>query len=212
MIQQGSLKPPTLIFVESITRAKELFHELVYDGIHVDVIHAERTQAQRDLIISNFRTGKIWVLIATDLMSRGVDFKGIQLVINYDFPQSPASYIHRIGRTGRAGRPGTAITFFTKSDGVYLKSVVNVMKEAGCEVADWMMKLKPPTRAQKRDLKKSKVEKKSAGGVMGTLKSAGGVMGTLKREKISTVSTFDLEKVKKRKEMIVASKKRKLLK
>lgn len=129
MVQEGSLKPPTLIFVESITRAKELFHELVYDGINVDVIHAERTQAQRDLIISNFRTAKTWVLIATDLMARGLDFKGIQVVVNYDFPQTPASYIHRIGRTGRAGRPGTAVTFFTKSDGVYLKSVVHMSCE-----------------------------------------------------------------------------------
>lgn len=189
MVQEGTLKPPTLIFVESITRAKELFHELVYDGINVDVIHAERTQAQRDLIISNFRTGKTWVLIATDLMARGLDFKGVNLVINYDFPQSPASYIHRIGRTGRAGRAGTALTFFTKSDGVYLKSVVNVMREAGCRVDDWMMKLQAPTRSQKRDLKRMR----------------GG-----QREKISTVSTYDEENKKKRDEMIVASKKRKL--
>ena len=195
MVQEGTLKPPTLIFVESITRAKELFHELVYDGINVDVMHAERTQAQRDLIISNFRTGKTWVLIATDLMARGLDFKGVNLVINYDFPQSPASYIHRIGRTGRAGRAGTALTFFTKSDGVYLKSIVNVMREAGCHVDDWMLKLQAPTRSQKRDLKRMR----------------GGSGGGGQREKISTVSTYDEENKKKRDEMIVASKKRKLL-
>lgn len=121
MVQSGGLTPPCLIFVQSIERAKDLFHELIYDGINVDVIHSDRTQAQRDLIIENFRVGKIWVLIATEIIARGLDFKGVRLVINYDFPQSTASYIHRIGRTGRAGRQGEAITFFTKEDGPYLK-------------------------------------------------------------------------------------------
>lgn len=63
-----------------------------------------------------FREGKIWVLICTELMGRGIDFKGVRLVINYDFPSSAISYIHRIGRTGRAGRPGKAVTFFTNDD------------------------------------------------------------------------------------------------
>ena len=65
----------------------ELFHELVYDSINVDVIHAERTPAQRDATVDKFRAGKVWVLIATELMARGMDFKGVSLVINYDFPQ-----------------------------------------------------------------------------------------------------------------------------
>lgn len=63
-----------------------------------------------------FREGKIWVLICTELMGRGIDFKGVNLVVNYDFPSSAISYIHRIGRTGRAGRPGKAVTFFTNDD------------------------------------------------------------------------------------------------
>ncbi|CEG77307.1 hypothetical protein RMATCC62417_12087 [Rhizopus microsporus] len=139
LIQRG-LKPPVLIFVQSIDRAKELFHELVFDGINVEVIHSDRTKAQRDNIINQFRIGKIWVLIATDLMARGLDFKGVNLVINYDFPQSVASYIHRIGRTGRAGRAGEAVTYYTQEDFPYLKKVVNVMKESGCDVPDWMLK------------------------------------------------------------------------
>ena len=117
---------------KSIDRAKELFHELVYDGINVDVIHSERTQHQRDSIIENFRLGKIWVLIATELMARGIDFKGVNMVINYDFPQSVASYIHRIGRTGRAGRRGEAITYFTKEDGVYLKRYFYLIQYSQC--------------------------------------------------------------------------------
>lgn len=123
LVQTG-LVPPCLIFVQSIERAKELFHELVYDGINVDVIHGERTKSQRELIVNNFRTGKIWVLISTELMARGIDFKGVNMVINYDFPTSVASYIHRIGRTGRAGRKGEAITYFTKQDTPYLKMYI----------------------------------------------------------------------------------------
>ena len=78
-------------------------------------------QKKRDKIVENFRLGKIWFLISTELMSRGIDFKGVNLVINYDFPQSVVSYIHRIGRAGRAGRPGEAVTYFTIHDTQYLK-------------------------------------------------------------------------------------------
>ncbi|KAJ1673017.1 RNA-dependent ATPase rok1, partial [Spiromyces aspiralis] len=160
MIHAG-IKPPCLIFVQSIERAKELFHELVYDGMNVDVIHAERTQAQRDRIIENFKAGKLWFLIATELMARGIDFKGVNLVINYDFPQSLQSYIHRIGRTGRAGRPGKAVTFFTKEDAPFLKIIVNVMRESGCEVPEWMLNLRKPSKSMKKNLRKKPIERKT---------------------------------------------------
>ena len=97
LIRQGRFNPPVLIFVQSKERAQQLFHELVFDGINVDVIHADRTQAQRNAAVEKFRSGDIWVLITTDLMSRGMDIKGVNLVINYDFPQSVISYVHRIG-------------------------------------------------------------------------------------------------------------------
>ncbi|KAG0253002.1 RNA-dependent ATPase rok1 [Mortierella polycephala] len=184
---QGGLKPPVLIFVQSIERAKELFHELIYDGIHVDVIHSERTKAQRDKIVESFRQGKVWVLIATELMARGVDFKGVNLVINYDFPQTVQSYIHRIGRTGRAGRTGEAVTYFTNEDQTYLKSIVNVMRESGCEVADWMLAMKKPSKIEKRYLRKK----------------------PLARSTINTMSSYDKKKIAHKRDMIANSKKRK---
>jgi ATP-dependent RNA helicase DDX52/ROK1 len=152
LVQKG-IKPPVLIFVQSIERAKELFHELIFDGINVEVIHSDRTKAQRDNIIDQFRLGKIWVLIATELMARGLDFKGVNLVINYDFPQSVASYIHRIGRTGRAGRQGEAVTYYTQEDLQYMKGVVNVMKESGCDVPDWMLNIKNMNHNQKQKMR-----------------------------------------------------------
>lgn len=90
------------------------------------------------------------MLIATELVARGMDFKGVSLVINYDFPQSTTSYIHRIGRTGRAGRAGKAVTFFTEADAEYLRAIANVMKASGCDVADWMLKIKPLAKDVRR--------------------------------------------------------------
>lgn len=145
IIQEG-LKPPVLLFLQSVERAKELYRELIYDGINVEVIHAERTQLQREEIIRRFRVGEIWVLICTDLMARGIDFKGVQMVINYDLPQSAVSYIHRIGRTGRAGKKGTAITLFTEADMQRIRPIANVVKLSGCPVPDWMLTIKQVCR------------------------------------------------------------------
>lgn len=100
LISQGQFTPPVLIFVQSILRAKELATALLFDGINADSIHADRTPEERDTVVREFAEGKIWCLIATDVMARGVDFKGVELVINYDFPQSGGSYVHRIGEIG----------------------------------------------------------------------------------------------------------------
>ncbi|KAK5858494.1 hypothetical protein PBY51_002629 [Eleginops maclovinus] len=151
IIKKGFL-PPMLVFVQSIDRARELFHELVYEGINVDVIHADRTQQQRDNVVNSFRSGKIWVLICTALLARGIDFKGVNLVLNYDFPTSSVEYIHRIGRTGRAGHQGKAITFFTENDKPLLRSIANVIKQAGCPVPDYMIGIKKIHSKVKRRL------------------------------------------------------------
>ncbi|XP_037294510.1 probable ATP-dependent RNA helicase DDX52 [Manduca sexta] len=154
LVQKG-LKPPVLVFVQSKDRAKQLFKELIYDGINVDVIHADRTQTQRDNVVRSFRVGRIWVLICTELMGRGIDFRGVNLVLNYDFPQSAISYIHRVGRAGRAGQRGKAITFFTQDDVVNLRSIAAVMKQSGCEVPDYMLKLKQNPNKRKQLMKKA---------------------------------------------------------
>uniref|UniRef100_A0A452DT13 Probable ATP-dependent RNA helicase DDX52 n=1 Tax=Capra hircus TaxID=9925 RepID=A0A452DT13_CAPHI len=137
LVKKG-FNPPVLVFVQSIERAKELFHELIYEGINVDVIHADRTQQQRDNTVHSFRAGKIWVLICTALLARGIDFKGVNLVINYDFPTSSScappphsSHVHffQYCRTGRAGHKGKAVTFFTEDDKPLLRSQPNVSHE-----------------------------------------------------------------------------------
>lgn len=84
-IKEG-FEPPMLIFVQSKHRAKQLYKELKFDGLNVDMIHADKKKEERDDIIKRFRVGKIWILICTDLMSRGIDFKTVNQVINFDFP------------------------------------------------------------------------------------------------------------------------------
>ncbi|XP_008470271.2 probable ATP-dependent RNA helicase DDX52, partial [Diaphorina citri] len=78
-------------------------------------------QFLRDNVVRSFRTGRIWILITTELLGRGIDFRTVRLVVNYDFPSSAISYIHRIGRAGRGGREGKAVTFFTKQDAPLLR-------------------------------------------------------------------------------------------
>ena len=147
-LANSGITPPVLIFLQSKERAQALFRELSYDGMRVDVIHAGRSHSERELSVQKFRRGDTWVLICTDLVARGVDFKAVNLVINYDLPTDGVSYVHRIGRTGRAGREGRAITFFTEADFDNLRTIANVMRLSGCEVPEWMltMKKKRPNR------------------------------------------------------------------
>ncbi|TNY18742.1 ATP-dependent RNA helicase ROK1 [Rhodotorula diobovata] len=168
LIHSGQFTPPVLIFVQSITRAKELANELVLDGINADAIHADRSARERDDVVARFARGDVWCLICTDVMSRGVDFKGVKLVVNYDFPQSAMSYIHRIGRTGRAGKPGRAITFFTKADAGHLKTIVNVMRASGCAVSDWLLALPAPSQDAKKALRLRPIGRKDISRTQGS--------------------------------------------
>ena len=74
------------------------------------------SKKEREEQINNFRSGNTWILICSDLLARGIDFKNVKTVVNYDCPYKPVSYIHRIGRTGRAGKKGKAITFVIDDD------------------------------------------------------------------------------------------------
>lgn len=154
LLREG-LKPPALVFVDSKDRAQQLYSELIYDAINVDVIHADRTQQERDTVVKSFREGKVWVLICTELIGRGIDFLGVNLVVNYDFPSSAISYIHRIGRTGRAGRKGKAITYFTQEDKPKLRSIANIMQNSGCQVPEFMLTIKKQSKKVRRKLEKT---------------------------------------------------------
>eukprot|EP00178_Gracilaria_changii_P016071 TRINITY_DN4537_c0_g1_i1.p2 TRINITY_DN4537_c0_g1~~TRINITY_DN4537_c0_g1_i1.p2 ORF type:complete len:521 (+),score=108.41 TRINITY_DN4537_c0_g1_i1:466-2028(+) len=164
LIRDG-IKPPVLVFVQTKERAADLFRELVFDGVHVDAIHADRTAAARASAVARFRTGKIWVLIATDVLARGLDFLAVQTVINYDMPSSSAAYVHRIGRTGRNGKSGNAVTLFTEEDKKLVAGVVRVARASGADLPEWLVKLGARVRRDEvRRLEKRPPKRKQVGG------------------------------------------------
>jgi ATP-dependent RNA helicase DeaD len=105
-----------LVFVKTKHGADKIVKRLKDDGHKADAIHGNLRQSKRDRVITGFRNGNTRILIATDVAARGLDIPLIQHVINYDLPQVPEDYVHRIGRTGRAGKEGSALTFLTPSD------------------------------------------------------------------------------------------------
>ena len=106
----------TIIFVNSKRKADFLREQLENEHFIVSIIHANMTQTQRDKTMKSFRTGSSRILIATDVISRGIDIQQVQVVINFDIPRNVETYIHRIGRSGRYGRKGIAINFVTEQE------------------------------------------------------------------------------------------------
>ena len=109
-------KGQTLIFTRTKRGTQRLAKELERDGFSAAQIHGDRTQSQRNAAVSGFQEGRYQVLVATDVASRGLHCDDVAHVINYDMPDTPDAYIHRIGRTGRAERTGDAFTFSTPED------------------------------------------------------------------------------------------------
>lgn len=120
----------TLVFVETKRRADELQRRMKRDGWPVMAIHGDKSQPERDWVLSEFRTGRIPIMIATDVASRGLDVDDIKFVINFDYPATSEDYVHRIGRTARSNNTGTAYTFFTPANMKQAVDLMSVLKEA----------------------------------------------------------------------------------
>ncbi|KAI8533669.1 hypothetical protein RHMOL_Rhmol10G0027300 [Rhododendron molle] len=97
-------------------------------------IHGDKSQADRDMVLSQFRSGRCPVLVATDVAARGLDVKDIRVVVNYDFPTGVEDYVHRIGRTGRAGATGEAYTFFGDQDAKHASDLIKILEGANQKV------------------------------------------------------------------------------
>ncbi|PNY24530.1 ATP-dependent RNA helicase ROK1 [Tolypocladium capitatum] len=175
------LRPPFLVFTQTIDRATALHEELKYDipleaggSSRIAALHSGLPGPARAAIMRKFRAGEIWVLVTTDVLARGVDFAGVNGVVNYDVPGSSAAYVHRAGRTGRAGREGgVAVTFYTKDDIPFVKTVANVIaaseRQAGKTGADagvqkWLLDALPKVgKADRKKLKERGVESRRSG-------------------------------------------------
>ena len=119
----------TMVFSRTKHGANKLAKYIAQTGIQAEAIHGNRSQAQRDRTLDKFRAGKLPVLVATDVAARGVDVKAVTLVVNFDIPQEPEAYVHRIGRTGRAEATGRAVTFCAEDDCALLTDVEKLIKQ-----------------------------------------------------------------------------------
>jgi len=126
IIKHNDLKQ-VLVFTSSVYQADNVADKLRKHGIDASAIHSKKSQGARTEALSNFKSGQIRVLVATDLLARGIDIEFLPHVINYELPRSPKDYIHRIGRTGRAESPGEAISFVTPEDQHHFKIIQKKM-------------------------------------------------------------------------------------
>ncbi len=131
----------TIIFCRTKRRVDELSKGLEARGYNAAGIHGDLTQQRRMTIMNRFKAGKLDILVATDVAARGLDISGVTHVYNYDIPQDPESYVHRIGRTGRAGHHGVSVTFVTPNEMDYLRVIEHLTKKR-------MSPLKPPTEQE----------------------------------------------------------------
>lgn len=113
---EEDLSKSWLVFSRTKHNANRLAESLIESGIKADSIHGDKSQKAREKALNGFKEGKINVLVATDIASRGIDIEKLDYVVNYDLPEMAETYIHRIGRTGRAGLKGSAITFCDPSE------------------------------------------------------------------------------------------------
>ena len=127
-----------LIFGRTKRRVDELTRGLKARGYRAEGIHGDLTQQKRMSVLRQFKSGQLDFLVATDIAARGLDISGVTHVYNYDIPQDPDSYVHRIGRTGRAGHKGVSVTFVTPNEIEYLHTIEDLTKKR-------MLPMKPPT-------------------------------------------------------------------
>jgi len=117
-----------IIFCNTKRRAEELAGKVKARGYRAEELHGDMKQSQRDRVMGGFRSGRIDLLIATDVAARGIDVEDVDMVINFDVPQDVEYYVHRIGRTGRAGRSGRAVTFVAPRDFTKLREIQHYAK------------------------------------------------------------------------------------
>ena len=117
-----------LVFTRTKHGADKVVKGLEKNGFLSAAIHGNKSQNQRERVLADFKSGKLRILIATDIAARGIDVDGVSHVINYDLPNVPESYVHRIGRTARAGADGIAISFCDQEEGVFLRDIERMIR------------------------------------------------------------------------------------
>ena len=117
-----------LVFTRTKHGADKVVRALDKAGLAAEAIHGNKSQGQRERVLAAFRAGKVRTLVATDIAARGIDVDGISHVVNYDLPNIPESYVHRIGRTARAGADGVAISFCDAEERAFLRDIEKLIR------------------------------------------------------------------------------------
>lgn len=159
--------PPSrvIIFASSKVKVKALARELSQSKIKIGEMHSDLEQSKRDEVMLDFKGGKIKVIVATDIISRGIDIDDIEMVLNYDVPREAEDYVHRIGRTARANKEGEAITFVSPDDFIKLARIEKLLKmpinkeKIPCELGD-APEYKIPNK-KNRSIKKYRYSRKN---------------------------------------------------
>ncbi|XP_029786451.1 DEAD box protein 53 [Suricata suricatta] len=158
-VKNLSPQDKVIIFVSRKLVADDLSSDFSIQGIAIQSLHGDREQYDREQALEDFRTGKVKILIATDLASRGLDVNDVTHVYNYDFPRNIQEYVHRVGRTGRAGKTGTSITLMTQNDSKIANEVIEILNRANQHVPEDLVTMAEQYKLykQKKDIgKKSK--------------------------------------------------------
>ncbi|MEE4204764.1 MAG: DEAD/DEAH box helicase [Erythrobacter sp.] len=170
-----------LIFARTKHGADRVVKRLSQRGIAANAIHGNKSQGQRQRALDEFRSGRTSILVATDVAARGIDIPGVSHVINYELPNVPEQYVHRIGRTARAGRDGIAIAFCAEDERAYLKDITRTtdaeferlpLPDNFRAVVEGVGPTKPPVRGATR-VSQKKVRPKPAGGARRPERAAG---------------------------------------
>ncbi|NRD57288.1 DEAD/DEAH box helicase [Corallococcus exiguus] len=136
LLQDAKAIPRALVFTRTKHGANRVAKQLTAAGVRADAIHGNKSQNARERALDEFRAGTLRVLVATDIAARGIDIDGLSHVFNYDLPNVPEQYVHRIGRTGRAGASGQAVSFCDSEERAYLRDIERTIRRSVPVVAD----------------------------------------------------------------------------
>merc|ERR1740138_612471 len=138
---RSNLNAKALVFCGTKRLCDQLSEQLKRSGVPCAAIHGDKDQRSREASLNGLKSGEIKLLVATDVAARGLDIKGVTLVVNYDAPSNTEDYVHRIGRTGRAGQKGYAVALITDRDAHALRGIIEVMKRTKQEITDEVQKM-----------------------------------------------------------------------
>lgn len=155
----------TLVFSRTKHGANKIVKVLNRSGFKAEAIHGNKSQAARQKSLKAFKDGKINILVATDIAARGIDVDDLALVINYDLPNIPETYVHRIGRTGRAAASGIALSFCNGEERAYLRDIQKLIRQEVTVISDhsYVDDSREPTEKEKKEAKRLKNENRKRG-------------------------------------------------